>query len=227
MAIFFLSVAPLTAIAGEPIIREPGAVYIQNTLNKPVRIPIHADVTAYFDSNLSRYLGTLARGQSLELLAIKGPLFQVRAKAQQGQVVGWIDSRTIPDLDKNFIANLQRTAEHIERTRALIAQNKIAINMTAHEVLESLGKPQKKSSRIDANGEHAAWEFVHYKTEVRYTTGYDYYGRLVNTPIYVKVPDGKITVIFTEGIVSAIEQSEGHFNTGASPQIVVPPIELQ
>jgi hypothetical protein len=58
------------------------------------------------------------------------------------------------------------------------------------------------------------------------STGFDAYGQLVATTIYVKVPVGRVAVIFDNGLVSAIEQSEGTLLKENRVKMVAQPLEI-
>ena len=106
---------------------------------------------------------------------------------------------------------------------ALIAKNEVAINMTPEEVILALGKPGKKSSRLDAKGREDVWEFVRYERVPQETLGRDQYGNIVRSIIYVKVPVGKVSITFANNLVSALEQSEGTLDRAARVSIVSAP----
>ena len=130
---------------------------------------------------------------------------------------------------------------------ALIARNEVAIGMTLDEVTRSLGKPQKRSSRVSRDGSTQVFEYIRYKLipQTVYSPAYvesitgvrpdprarletvvvrGGYGYNAST-VYVKVPVGTINVSFADGIVESIEESEGTL-VGANASIVVPPINL-
>ena len=92
---------------------------------------------------------------------------------------------------------------------ALIAKNEVAINMTPEEVAASLGKPAKKTSRLDAEGREEVWEFVRYERVPQSVTGYDAADELVTQHVYVKVPVGKLAVTFANNLVSVARAKRG------------------
>lgn len=98
--------------------------------------------------------------------------------------------------------------------------------MTAAEVLQSLGKPQKKSSRLDVKGRSDAWDYIRYEKVAQQVPGYDAFGRLVYNYVYVKVPSGHLTVTLDNGLVSSIEQSEGDSQREGRVKIVAAPVEV-
>src|SRR5215210_5255191 len=175
------------------VIRETGAIYLEDLLVKPVKLATTADTPIYYLSDLGRYLGVLKRGQLVELQAVSDGAYRVRGTAQQGQVAGWVEPRHLSPLKKEFLEGLKQNAARRNEVNALIAKNEVAVNMTPDEVAMSLGKPAKKNSRLDANGREETWEFVRYERVPQDVTGYDRAGRLVSSLQYVKVPVGKLS----------------------------------
>ncbi len=210
-----------------PLIREDGAVYLEDVLKNPVRLNVVKTPMIYYDSGLVRYLGTLRAGQAVELLAVLGPVYRVRGQAQQGQVAGWVPASALSPLKPEFLDGLKKTATRQAAVAALVAKNEIAINMTGPEVLQSLGKPQKKISRLDSKGRTDAWDYIRYEKIAQQVPSYDSFGRLVYNYVYVKVPSGHLTVSFDNGLVSAIEQSEGDSSLkDGRAKIVAAPFEI-
>jgi hypothetical protein len=205
------------------VIREPGAIYLEDFAPRPVKIPVKEDAAIYYQADLGRYLGTLKKGQMVELQAVAGGAYRVRGMAQQGQVVGWVAPASLPPLKREFLDGLKQNAQRHEEVAALIARNEVAVNMTPDEVIASLGKPSRKSSRLDGSGREEVWEFIKYERVPQETTGYDRYGRLVSNVLYVKVPAGKISVIFDNNLVTSLEQTEGSLERDARPRLVAPP----
>ena len=206
------------------VIREPGAIYLEDFAAHPVRIPVKDDAPIYYQPDLGRYLGTLKKGQLVELQAVTDHAYRVRGVAQQGQVVGWVAPASLPPLKREFLDSLRQNAQRHAEVFALIARNEVAVNMTPDEVIASLGKPSRKSSRTDNNGRQEVWEFIKYDRVPQETTGYDRFGRLVTSLAYVKVPAGKLSVIFDNNLVSSLEQSEGSLERDARVRLVPAPL---
>ena len=150
----------------------------------------------------------------------------MRGQAQQGQVLGWVEPKYLSPLKPEFLANLKQNAARQAEVEALIARNEVAINMTPEEVTRALGKPAKKTSRLDASGREEVWEFVRFERVPQEVTGYDRYGRLVTNYVYVKVPAGKLSVTFKNNLAAALEQSEGTLDRAARVKIVAVPFSL-
>lgn len=210
-ALLFACLLTLTPVAsqGGAVIREPGAIYLEDLVQRPIRLTTLADTPIFYQSDMARYLGVLKKGQQVELQAVGDGVYRVRGLARQGQVAGWVDPERLTPLKKEFLVNLkQNAARHVE-VQALIARNEVAVNMTPEEVQAALGKPDKKTARMDAAGQEETWEFVRYDRIPQQVTGYDRFGRLVASIVYVKVPAGRLAVTFVGGLVTSLEQTEG------------------
>lgn len=221
-----LCVALLPGRSASPALREEGAIYLEDLLRKPVKLATVQDAPVYWKIDLQKYLGTIRKGQLVEVQAIGDNAYRVRGQAQQGQVLGWIEPRFLSPLKPEFLANLKLNAARKAEVDALIARNEVAINMTPEEALQALGKPAKKTSRLDANGREDVWEFVRYERVPQQITTTDRYGRLISSYIYVKVPAGKLSVVFTNNLISALEQSEGTLERAAQVKIVAVPFNV-
>jgi hypothetical protein len=224
---FFVALALLTgAVHGSGLLREEGAIYLEDLMDKPLRLTVLQQTPIYYDAALDRYLGTLRPMQSVELQAVLPNTYRIKGRAQQGQVAGWVDPSALTALDKEFVKKLRQAADRKKQIDALVAANEVAIHMTPAEVTLSLGKPQKKTSRTDEKGHSEVWEYVRYVRVPQQVTGRDRFGGIVSETVYVKVPAGRLSVIFTEGLVSALEQSEGALS-GRRAKIVTTPFFIE
>jgi hypothetical protein len=208
------------------VIREQGAIYLEDLLMKPARLATVGDAPIYYHNDLGRYLGTLKKGQIVELQAVSDAAYRVRGMAQQGQVAGWVDPKYLNPLKKDFLENLKQNAARLEQVKALIARNEVAINMTPEEVQQAVGKPTKKSSRLDAGGREDVWEFIRYERVPQETVGRDFNGNLVSSIIYIKVPAGTLSITFANNLVTRLEQTEGSLEKGAQTKIVPAPFSV-
>jgi hypothetical protein len=216
IAAAFLCPSARAATSGA-VIREPGAIYLEDLLPKPVKVVTIFDAPIYYKIDLQRYLGTLRKGQFVELQAVSDNAYRVRGMAQQGQVAGWVESK--------YLTPLKQNAARREAVQALIAKKEVAINMTPDEVALALGKPTKTTSRLDAAGRADIWEYVRYELQPQQSVGRDGFGNLVTAVTYVKVPVGKLAVTFANNLVSALEQSEGSTHN-VRPSVIQPPFTI-
>lgn len=221
LAFAVLAVSAQAATSGA-VIREEGAIYLEDLLMKPARLATVADAPIFYKNDLGRYLGTLKKGQIVELQAVSDTAYRVRGMAQQGQVAGWVDPKFLNPLKQDFLDGLKQNDARRKEVLALIARNEVAINMTPEEVMQALGKPAKKSSKLDAKGREDVWEFVRYERVPQESLVRDAVGNLVRTIIYVKVPAGKISVTFSNNLVTSLEQSEGTLDAGRVSVVTAP-----
>jgi hypothetical protein len=242
-----LALAFVALADAAPIIREAGAVYLSDFGLKPMRLKLLEPAPAYFDTNQSRYAGTLRFPQIVQIDGIDANgLLRVRGNAQQGGIAAWVSPQFLEPLPEKFQENLQKADARRIEVEALISRNEVAIGMTAEEVGRSLGKPQKKTNRADKSGTQQIWEFIKYDLVpqttwvpvVNQTTVI--FDKTTNRPggsiiqnnqglapstIYVKVPVGTLTVTFANNIVESLNQSEGT-TTGGQVSVVIPPLNV-
>jgi hypothetical protein len=237
---FFLLLAG--EIEAAPIIREPGAIYLSDFGQKPLRLRLLRPAPCYFDIAMTRYAGTLRFPQVVEAEAFADNGCRIRGNAQQGGVAAWIPYNELEPLPKDLLENLKKAEERREAVDALIARNEVAIGMTIEEVQSSLGKPQKITNRADQEGTSQVWEYIKY-TFVPQTTYAPGYGQTILKPphkppvvvptggyfpttIYVKVPVGRLKVFFRDGIVDSLDQTEGTLYGAGQVSVVTPPINV-
>ena len=221
-----LCAAPLPARAAGALLREEGAIYLEDLLPRPVKLATVQEAPIFWKIDLAKYLGTLRKGQLVEIQAVSDGAYRVRGQAQQGQVLGWVEAKYLSPLKPEFLINLRQNAARKAEVDALIARNEVAINMSPEEVGRALGKPAKKTSRLDAAGREEVWEFVRFERVPQEINSYDRYGRLITSYIYVKIPAGKLSVVFQNNLVSSLEQTEGTIERAAQVKIVAVPFNV-
>ena len=226
LPIFLATLLLCTAAQSAPsgaVVREEGAIYLEDLLPKAVRLAVVAEAPIHYSIDLGRYLGTLKKGQLVELQAVSDGAYRVRGMAQQGQVAGWVDPKFLNPLKKDFLENIKKNAARRDEVNALIAKNEVAINMTPEEVLRAVGKPSKKTSHLDAQNREDVWEFVKYESVPKETVTRDELGNLVKTVVYVRVPVGKLAVSFSNNLVSSLDQTKGTLDRALQVKIIPAP----
>ena len=110
--------------------------------------------------------------------------------------------------------------------KELIENNEIALGMTIDEIAESIGRPSRKSSKLNKGGREDIYEYVTYKRipQSRYVR--DQRGNLYRDTYYIKVESGKLTVTFKDKIADSIEETEGG-EAGGQIRIVPAPIIIR
>ena len=243
-ALLLLLVA--TEADAAPIVRETGAIYLSDFGQKPLRLRVLRPAPCYFDIGMTRYAGTLRFPQIVQVEAFADYGCRIRGNAQQGGVAAWIPYNEIEPLPEGLLANLKKSEERRKVVDALIARNEVAIGMTIDEVGRSLGKPQKVTNRADKRGTRQVWEFIKYALVPQTTYAPGYGQTIVTHPgkskkpqavivqgggyypntIYVKVPVGTLKVFFKDGIVDALDQTEGTLVGAGQVSVVTPPINV-
>ncbi len=233
-------------LPASPIIREPGAVYLSDFEMKPLRLPLRGATPCYFDTARTRFAGELRFPQSVQIEAVAADgMLRVRGNARQGGVAAWIDPSAVQGIPDGLVDNLRKAEKRRIEVEALIAKNEVALGMTVEEVQRSLGKPQKRTNRASKEGTQQIWEYIKYdlvpqttvvptSTQVVINPGkgtntpgliVQNTGGLAASTVYIKVPVGTLTVTFRDGIVDALDQSEGT-TQGGQVSVVVPPITV-
>jgi len=214
------------AAFADPIIREPGVIYLSDFSETPLKLKVLKPAPSFFDIKETRYAGTLRAGQAVEVTAIADSGYRVRGKAQQGQILSWVNPEYLEPLSEEFIANLKKLSERQKLVAALIENNEVAIGMTSEEVLQSIGKPNKKTARANETEAEQVWEYVKYTyiPQNTYVTGPN--GVVSTATTYIKKPIGTLSIVFGEDVVKSLEQTEGTLASGNQTTIVPAPVYL-
>ncbi len=244
--ILALCLGALTAIAAPPIIREPGAIYLSDFGERPLRQKLLRPARCFFDARMTRYVGTLRFPQTVRIEAFLDDVCRIRGDAQQGGVAGWIPYSELEPLPENLLSDLRQAEERRVEVEDLIARNEVAIGMTSEEVQRSLGRPQKKTKRAEKDKLLQIWEYIRYQLVPQTTYGPGVTQTVVTIPpgtnspggsfvttgtgltantVYVKVPVGSLTVTFENDIVESLDQTEEKMTNG-KVSVVVPPLEV-
>jgi hypothetical protein len=205
---------------------EPGSLYIEDILPKPVRLSVAGDSVIYYQLDLQRPLGQMAPGTSVQLVAMTDASYKVRGRARHGDVAGWMRKEDLKSADPQLYDKLKAFYERQKKVDELIANRQVALGMTNSEVEQSLGKPSRKSTKITAAGREEVLEYSIYDKVPQITTGRDATGQLVQSTIYVKVEVGRLTVGFQNGAVSEISETMGNPLGTGGVKIVPGPITV-
>jgi hypothetical protein len=112
--------------------------------------------------------------------------------------------------DPNLLPNLKKMHERQSQVEALITEHQIALGMTSEEVIASMGKPSRKTSKLSAAGKDEKFEYIVYERIPQYNTSFDAFGRPIQTVTYLKVETGSLSVNFKNSIVDTIEETKGN-----------------
>lgn len=205
---------------------EPGSLYIEDILPKPVRLSVASDAVIYYQIDMQRALGQMASGTSVQLVAMTDTSYKVRGRARHGDVAGWMRREDLKSPDPQLGEKLKAFYERQKQVEELIANRQVALGMTNSEVEQSMGRPTRKSTRISAAGREDVLEYSIFDKVPQTTTGRDASGQLVQTIIYVKVEVGRLTVAFQNGAVSEINETMGNPLGSGGVKIVPGPITV-
>ncbi len=199
---------------------EPGTIHVEDILTKPVILKVISDAPIYVSSKLDRAIGSMMPGTLVKLVAISDTAFRVRGKARHGDTSGWLRAADVLSPDPNLVPSLKKLHERQTKVEELITAHQIALGMTSEEVLASMGKPSRKSSKLSAAGKDEKFEYVIFERIPQYNTSVDAFGRAVQTVTYIKVETGSLSVNFKNDIVDTIEETKGNPLGGGGVKIV-------
>jgi hypothetical protein len=204
--------------------REAGAVYLEGLINREIKVRVTQAAPVYANLTGERWLGNLFPNQEVVLLAVGEKAYRVRGQAKQGQVAGWIGKAMVEGVAPGLEENLAKLHERQIVVDDLIDKRQVALGMTPEEVIQSLGDPDKRNSKIDQAGRNDVFEYIKYQKVPQYQPAIDQFGRPYQAITYVMVETGKATISFEKGMVSSIEESEGLNLQSGAIKLVPPPI---
>lgn len=206
------------------LVQEEGAIYLEGMVDDEVKVRVTAAAPVYANLKGERWMGNLQPEQNAVLLAVSEKAYRVRGRAQQGQVAGWISKAAVTGLPADFEENLRQYHARYVIVTDLIENHQIALGMTTEEVIASLGPPDKRSSKLTSDGRSDSLEFVSYKRLPQTTTTTNGLGQPVSVTTYVEVESGRVSVDFSNDVVTTITESEGLNFANARLDITIPPV---
>ena len=206
--------------------REKGAIYLEDFTEEPVTLMAQKQVPIYVSPQGKRSVGQLRKGKKVTVIAVLNNHFLIKGLALHGQVKGWVTQLALEKLDKTFSDNLRILSKRKKIVDDLIKNQQIALGMNTSEVIASMGKPNKKNSKLDRQGRSDVYEYSTFERVAQYKLRRDGLGNLFKQKYYVKMETGKLSVKFNNNIVESIEETEGNPLGGQNVKIVPIPIEL-
>ncbi len=206
-------------------LREPGAIYLEDSMKELPRLKVLQATAAFVDSKGSRKIGVFPAGETVQLQAVSDTFYRVKGRATHGHIAGWVPALYLTKLKPEFLEALKLNEQRRAQVAELIARNEVAVGMTAEEVQQSLGRPQRRSTRVDANRRKDVWEFVKFERQPQKVLRYDQFGRPYWDTVFVKVEVGSLAVVFEDDVVSEIEESEDRTRP-TRLRTIVQPLEL-
>jgi hypothetical protein len=203
---------------------EPGTMDIEHLLSKPVTLKVIQEAPIYTRATLDRPLGSMAPGTLVKLVALSDNAYRVRGRSRQGEVTGWVPMANLLSPDPNLVPNLRKLHQRQTEVEALIEAKQVALGMTGEEVQKSLGKPNRKSSKLSASGRDETLEYVIYDRVPQYNTSVDAFGRPFQSVIYIKMETGSVSINLKDNVVETIEETKGNPLGTGGVKIVPAPI---
>ena len=203
---------------------EPGTIHVEDMLIRPVILKILVDTPIYANATMDRATGSMAPGTLVKLVGFSDTAYRVRGRARHGDTSGWVRMADALSPDPNLLPNLKKLHERQTQVEALIAEHQIALGMTSEEVMASMGKPSRKTSKLSAAGKDEKFEYIVYERVPQYNTSFDAFGRPFQSVTYLKVETGSLSVNFKNSIVETIEETKGNPLGGGGMKIVPGPM---
>ncbi len=209
---------------GTGLAQEPGTIQVEALLTKPVFLKVVQDTPVYVSSRLDRAIGSMAPGTVVRLIAISDQAYRVRGKARHGEVSAWLPAVAVATPDPQLVPHLKKLHERQIKVEEMIAARQVALGMTGEEVQSSLGKPTRKSSKLNASGKEEKLEYVIYERVPQYQTSMDAFGRPFQTVTYLKMETGNLTVTLKDNVVESVEETKGNPLGSGGVKIVPAPM---
>lgn len=206
------------------LVKEEGAIYLEGMVEEEVQVRVTAPAAVYVNLKGERWMGNLLPNQNAVLLAVSDKAYRVRAKAQQGQVAGWISKAAVAGLQEDFEENLRLYHERYLVVSELIENKQVALGMTVAEVVASIGPPDKRNSTLTSEGRTDSLEFISYQRVPQTVMSIDAFGQPVPVTRYLEVESGRISIDFTDDVAVSVSESEGLNFSNARLDVTVPPV---
>lgn len=204
---------------------DPEVVYLKTSASDAVKLHVVKPAPVFSDKDGKNRLGTLLENQTVTLEALAPRCYRVRGKGRTDGIVGWVAPWAFSTAEPEFQKRLKEFYERELQVKELIKQKQVVVGMTVDEVSESRGKPTKTSIRKTETGESGKWEWVDYEEVKHYITRTDpVTGQVYRQFSHVtQIEKGRTSVEFTDGLVTAVEETVDR-QGGGNVRIVVPPI---
>jgi hypothetical protein len=203
---------------------DPEVIYLTDVVEKPIKLKVIKQAPVFSDKAGSLRLGFLKANQLVELEGMTDKVYRVRGEGTRNGIVGWVAPWAFSHPQEDFVAKLKQLYDRQMVVNKIIEDEGIAMGMTLNEVGKSRGKPTKTSVRRTAKGESGSWEYIDYEEVKNYVTRVDPATGQVFRQLssITREEKGKTVVEFTDGLVTALEESEN--NGPGNVQIIVPPL---
>ena len=206
------------------LVKEEGAIYLEGMVEDEVVLRVATAAPVYANLKGERWMGNLVPEQNAVLLAVSDRAYRIRGRAKQGQVAGWVSKAAVTGLAEGFEENLRLYHERYVVVSGLIENKQIALGMTVAEVTAAIGPPDKRSSTVNQEGRSDSLEYISYERVPQTFMSVDAFGQPVQATRYIEVESGRISVGFSNDVVTTISESEGLDFSNARLDVSVPPL---
>lgn len=190
-----------------PELREDGVLYFDGNLPNKITVTFRVATALYSQHDFQTALADFYPGDQVELVGMSHDGFLVKGSYRNNTVTGWIHPEDLPSgVDPALFAEAQKNQERHDAVAAAVANKTVIQGMTPDEVKQSIGSPDEISSRTDASGSTLTWVYTTYREDPQYSYAMGPRGVPVMQTYYVKVPIGKKTIDFVNGVVTGIAE---------------------
>jgi hypothetical protein len=199
---------PIPATVVAPELQEQGVFYLHNVMTLPVQGKVENVTTMYVHRDFTSPVGTLIPGQIIEVVGIAPEGYLVRAVAPNSNVMGWIRLDQIPsNIDQRTLVQAQQYYQREQEIQVAIANKTVIQGMTPEDVEKSLGsKAPTILKQTLPQGVFETWTYTTYKQVPQNSYAVDSMGQPVSQTEYDKVAIGTLTINFTNGVVTSIQE---------------------
>lgn len=198
-------------MAGTPdALREPGVLYLDENLPEKLEVKLEHPIHVYFDRGFETPAAAFAAGQLVRLVGVIGSSYLVSGQYRGNKFEGWVKvADFMPPVDPKILQQAEANQRKRDAIRQAIEENRVLEGMTFAEVKKSLGRPERASSRQEAGqGRIDTWKYIKFESiqRVAYVPGP--FGTMVAQTYTERVPTGELTVEFSNGVVTSIEEHQ-------------------
>jgi hypothetical protein len=196
-----------------PELREDGVLYFDGNLPNNITVTFRVATALYSQHDFQTALAEFYPGDQVELVGMSHDGFLVKGSYRNNTVTGWIHPEDLPSgVDPALFAEAQKNQERHDAVAAAVANKSVIQGMTPDEVKQSIGSPDEISSRTDATGSTLTWVYTTYREDPQYNYAMGPRGVPVLQTYYVKVPIGKKTIDFVNGVVTGVAEHKADPN---------------
>lgn len=200
-----LAVVLLHAVPKE--LRDSDVLYFDQNLPEKIILTLDKEASVYLDKDFQTLAAALPSGTKVQILGlVNDGNFLVSTQYRGTRIEGWALASALPPVDPKLIDAAKKSQAWRDAVAAAIKDKRVLQGMTVNEVKQAMGKPDRTSSRQDAQVRFDTWTYITYELVPQSTYVTDALGRVTLQTIYVKKPVGELTVEFNGGLVTGLEE---------------------